>query len=326
MNGSSPSPPTVACLYCGIPPEHAPRTGRATAAECSWPWSRRASTPSPGSGARSTRPPSRYLTFSFVPGAGTMLADLAELHAGHRLDVDVALDTVSVTRWFVHEVAPTPSWGEPEHVWVSRTRAAVEQAVAERLPAGESVVTFLSGGLDSSIVTTVAARQRRAAGDPPPISLSLHFGVDVPNELPYARAVAAMAGTDHMELEIRPSDLDSLLRRMVWHLDEPIGDPVTIGNFLLAETAASSARWVLNGEGGDPVFGGPKNLPMLLGHWYTPDGDLERRTGQYLATGVGPVKTSVVSCTRTSVPPSTLNESPVPLSRPTSQPTCRTTS
>ena len=93
-----------------------------------------------------------------------------------------------------------------------------------------------------------------------------------------------MAGTDHQELEIRPSDLNPLLRRMVWHLDEPIGDPVTSGNFLLAEAAATSARWVLNGEGGDPVFGGPKNLPMLLGHWYAPDGGLERRTGQYLAT------------------------------------------
>jgi asparagine synthase (glutamine-hydrolysing) len=112
----------------------------------------------------------------------------------------------------------------------------------------------------------------------------LHFGVDQPNELSYAREVAALAGTDHHEVEVRPRDLRPLLGRMVWHLDEPIGDPVTVGNFLLAEAAAASALWVLNGEGGDPVFGGPKNLPMLLSHWYALDGDLDHRTTQYLAT------------------------------------------
>jgi asparagine synthase (glutamine-hydrolysing) len=74
-----------------------------------------------------------------------------------------------------------------------------------------------------------------------------------------------------------------MLREMIWHLDEPIGDPVTAGNFALAKTAAEHARWVLNGEGGDPVFGGPKNLPMLLAHWYpTLDGP-HAREERYLA-------------------------------------------
>jgi asparagine synthase (glutamine-hydrolysing) len=55
---------------------------------------------------------------------------------------------------------------------------------------------------------------------------------------------------------------------MIWHLDDPIGDPITAPNFELAARVASDAAWVFNGEGGDPVFGGPKNLPMLLHHWY----------------------------------------------------------
>ena len=70
----------------------------------------------------------RYLTFSFVPGAGTMLANLAELQDGHRLDVDAAQDMARITRWFVHEAEPTPGLSEPDHLWISRTRAAVEQA------------------------------------------------------------------------------------------------------------------------------------------------------------------------------------------------------
>ena len=142
----------------------------------------------------------------------------------------------------------------------------------------------MSGGLDSSIVATIAAQVRRERGDPPPVTMSLHFGAEHPNELAYARAVADRAGTDHREIEVRGRDLAPLLRRLVWHLDEPIGDPVTAGNFALAQVAANEAPWVLNGEGGDPVFGGPKNLPMLLAHWYpTLDGP-HARESQYLAT------------------------------------------
>jgi asparagine synthase (glutamine-hydrolysing) len=59
---------------------------------------------------------------------------------------------------------------------------------------------------------------------------------------------------------------------------------VTAGNFVLAAHAARETAWVLNGEGGDPVFGGPKNLPMLLAHWYPTGADPRFREAQYLAT------------------------------------------
>ena len=60
---------------------------------------------------------------------------------------------------------------------------------------------------------------------------------------------------------------------MIWHLDEPIGDPITQPNFELAARVADEVRFVFNGEGGDPCFGGPKNIPMMLHHWY---GGLQR--------------------------------------------------
>ena len=114
----------------------------------------------------------------------------------------------------------------------ARTRAAVDRAVAERLPAGEPVSTFLSGGLDSSLVTAAASARACARGEPPPISWSLHFGTRYPNELDYAAAVAAHVGTDHRVVEVTGKAVAKQLRRMVWHLDEPIGDPVTAGNFV----------------------------------------------------------------------------------------------
>jgi asparagine synthase (glutamine-hydrolysing) len=183
----------------------------------------------------------QYLTFSFVPGARTMLAGLYELPAGHRLDVELDDGTTTVSRFFDDHASRAGAQQCHERDWIAATRSAVETAVTERLPDDEPVVTFLSGGLDSSIVTAVAAARRRAAGLSPPVTLSLHFGAGHPNELEYARQTAALARTDHHEIEVRADDLHGRLARMVWHLDEPIGDPVTIGNFALAGSAATHA-------------------------------------------------------------------------------------
>jgi asparagine synthase (glutamine-hydrolysing) len=72
---------------------------------------------------------------------------------------------------------------------------------------------------------------------------------------------------------------------MIWHLDDPIGDPITMPNFELASRMSGDFRWVFNGEGGDPLFGGPKNYSMLLRHWY---GGIDRhprfRERSYLAS------------------------------------------
>lgn len=233
---------------------------------------------------RRIHPPSlaQFLAFSFVPGERCALADLFEIQAGHRLEVDLASGATRSVRWFRPEEIVSAD-DDPE-AWVARTRAAIDTAIAERLPTGEPVAAFLSGGLDSSLVTASAAHLRRRQGEAPPTAWSLHFGARYPNEVNYAATAAAAAGVEHRVIEVSGHVVAERLRRLVWHLDEPIGDPVTVGNFVLAAAASREARWILNGEGGDPVFGGPKNLPMLLAHWYPTDGDPRFRERHYLAT------------------------------------------
>ncbi len=221
----------------------------------------------------------QYLTFSFIPGAATMLEGVHELPPGHRL-TSVGVGEPRVERWFVFEEGEKEKRSDEE--WVERFRELHGRAVAERLRvAGESVGLFLSGGLDSSVVAAEAVRQ----GALPLSTTTIHFGPSYRNELEYARAVAERLGTEHQEVLIRPRSFLPRLRRMIWHLDEPIGDPITMPNFELARRVAGDVRFVLNGEGGDPVFGGPKNLPLLLQHWY---GGVERdalwRERAYLAS------------------------------------------
>ena len=224
----------------------------------------------------------QYLTFSFVPGAATMLADIEELPAGFCLTVHEGC-RVELNRYFHFESAepeeqPPPSEDE---AWIKRFHETFAQAVSDRIPVNEPFVVYLSGGIDSSVV---AAELKRLT-DKPIRSFAIHFGKKYPNELDFARAVAEQVGTDHEEVLMEPRDFLPRLRQMVWHLDEPIGDPITMPNFELSRRVSQESRWVFNGEGGDPLFGGPKNLPMLLQHWY---GGIERdplfRERAYLAS------------------------------------------
>ena len=124
---------------------------------------------------------------------------------------------------------------------------------------------FLSGGIDSSIVTARLAERSHTG---PIDTFAIHFGKNYPNELEFAAAVAAQSKTRHHEIAIEPRDFVPRLYEFIRALDEPIGDPVALPNFELARIVGQEFSHVFNGEGGDPLFGGPKNVPMMLHHWY----------------------------------------------------------
>ena len=219
----------------------------------------------------------RYLTFSFQPGPETMLADILEAPPGAVVSCNGAEEPVT-HRFFRFEEEP-PQNSATDAEWTQRFRDLHVACVRDRLPQGQPVGVFLSGGIDSSIVAAEVVKQAAA----PVHSFAVHFGKGYPNELEFARSVADRCQTQHHELEVRPKHFLPRLRQIIWHLDDPIGDPVAMPNFELARFASQHVRFVFNGEGGDPVFGGPKNIPMLLHHWYgvpRPDGFRER---QYLA-------------------------------------------
>ena len=208
----------------------------------------------------------KYLTFSFVPGEATMLQGIKELPAGHCLTLG-ADGTVLTQRYFRFEdVQQDESSRVSLADSVSQFRHEFSSAVSDRLAliGNDSPVVFLSGGLDSSVVAAELVRQSSRKVK----TFSLHFGPQYPNELEYAREVAEMLGTEHREVLIQPKDFVGNLRKMIWHLDDPIGDPITMPNFELARHVGDECDFVFNGEGGDPCFGGPKNIPMMLLHWY----------------------------------------------------------
>lgn len=208
-----------------------------------------------------------YLTFSFVPGAHTMFADIFELQPGSSLTY--AADRVRIHRHFVveelegDETAPAD---DGDHV--ARMRDALTRSVAACLNAGRAApAVFLSGGIDSSAVLAMAVTLRPAERIR---TFSVHFGPKYANENDFVSLMVDRYRTDHTWLEIKPKRFLNRIREIIWKLDDPIGDPITVPNFMLAEAAARVTGTVLNGEGGDPCFGGPKNIPMMLSRLYGP--------------------------------------------------------
>jgi asparagine synthase (glutamine-hydrolysing) len=207
-----------------------------------------------------------YLTFSFVPGERTMFENIYELQPGttlkyHRGDV-------FVSRHFAFENREEEQNDRPDHEYAERVRADLERSVRECCAVNDGTpAVFLSGGIDSSAVLAVTARE---FPDVPIKTFSVHFGSKYVNENEYVSMVVDRYETEHTWLEIRPSRFMKQMRRIIWCLDDPIGDPITVPNFLLAKAGARVSKVVLNGEGGDPCFGGPKNIPMLLARLYGP--------------------------------------------------------
>ncbi|WP_432186440.1 asparagine synthase (glutamine-hydrolyzing) [Streptomyces sp. Tue6028] len=144
--------------------------------------------------------------------------------------------------------------------------AIVEESTRRHLLSDVPVATFLSGGLDSSWLTALAARHQ------PGISAyTIGFRAEdarfeaMPDDLRYARQVAERFGVDLHEIEIAPNVLD-LLPRMTYHLDEPIGDPAAINTFLICSAAREAGvKVMLSGMGADELFAGyRKHLANLI--------------------------------------------------------------
>jgi asparagine synthase (glutamine-hydrolysing) len=213
-----------------------------------------------------------YLSWAYVPGEDTLVAGVRECLPGEL--VEFAASTVRRSRLWNPPPEPDES-GADEAALTTRLRAALERAVRRRLPTGEPVAATLSGGIDSSLVVALA----RKLHDSPVAAYSVFFGERYPNELAWSALVARHCGVPHRVVEITPGAVLERLDDTIAQLSDPIGDPLTVPNALLFRAAADEAGVVLNGEGGDPCFGGPKNLPMVLASLF--DGTLATADGAF---------------------------------------------
>jgi asparagine synthase (glutamine-hydrolysing) len=200
-----------------------------------------------------------FLTFAYLPGEETLLENVFELLPAHTLKISPD-GKRELTNYYEPLEQIDDSKSAEQHV--QTLRQTLEKSMLTQLEeTGGEIGVFLSGGVDSSLVTALAAKFR-----PEKVrTYSISFGEDNPNETAYSGLVAAHCRTKHKVLSFSGKQIAQHLTETISLLDCPVGDPLTVPNFLLAKAAAEDGLChVFNGEGGDPCFGGPKNLPMLI--------------------------------------------------------------
>jgi len=196
-----------------------------------------------------------YLAFGYVPGERCMLDGVQKLPQGNALTYDLENDAVDV--WPYWQL-PQPS-SNGEVVPVERADALVDElhellkdAVRRQMIADVPVGILLSGGVDSSLVTAMAAE----VSSRPVKTFTVSFpGHGVYDEAEHARLVAKHFGTDHSELVGEAGTVD-LLPQLAAQYDEPMADSSMLPTYLVSKLIRRDATVALCGDGGDELFGG----------------------------------------------------------------------
>jgi asparagine synthase (glutamine-hydrolysing) len=189
-----------------------------------------------------------FLAFNSIPAPLTIFRDTRKLPAGHLL---VWENGRSRLERFARPGPALELRHDDEAELIEELRARLRDSVRAHLVSDVPVGVLLSGGVDSSALTALAAEE---SGEPVR-TFSIGFEERSFDELSDARLVAERYGTQHRELVLRP-DAALLLPALADTFDEPFADSSALPTYLVSQLAASDVKVALSGEGGDELFGG----------------------------------------------------------------------
>lgn len=214
-----------------------------------------------------------YLCFSHVPVPLTLISGISAIPAGARVTIQGRERREADRARWAERPCRTPNETEA----ADRLRDLLQAAVAPHVPDGPEVGVFLSGGLDSSLVAALlreAGARLRA--------FTLDFGPPWHQELPFARHVASHLGCPLHVVDARPLRILEAMEPAAAALHQPFGDAVVVPLFLLDKAARDCVSLVFNGEGGDQLFGGWANKPIVAASLY--GGSAQELEAAYLST------------------------------------------
>ena len=205
----------------------------------------------------------KYFAYGYIPAPHSYLEGVSKLPGGCSLEFDLVRRRLKTWRYWEFRLEPASSApADSERVWGEQLRELLAAAVRRRLVADVPIGTFLSGGIDSSAVSVLAAR---AVGAGRLQTFSIGFEEATFDESAYAQKVAGMIGSAHHHRVFSESAAREALPAVVSRLDEPMGDSSLLPTWFLCKHAREHVTVALGGDGADELFAGYD--PFLALRW-----------------------------------------------------------
>ena len=192
-----------------------------------------------------------YFRLTYIPAPHTIYDGVQKLEANHFMEIDLAGFTTKIHPISTEktiEVDPNISFNEAK----SQTHDLVLESVKGRSVADVPLGTFLSGGVDSSVVSLALSKQLDAKID----TFSVGFEKKSFDETDKSRTVANLIDSNHHEFIISVDDLKGNLDEILLNFDEPFADSSSLPTYLVANKTREHVKVALTGDGGDEIFGG----------------------------------------------------------------------
>jgi len=191
-----------------------------------------------------------YLQLGYVPAPHSIFEGIQKLPVASY--IRAAQGSFSIKQYWQPNYEQQPYSSTQ---WKQAIREQLEQSIASQMISDVPIGAFLSGGIDSSLVVGLMAKHTSNPVKTYAIGFDMQGPAQIYNELPYAKQVSDLFGTDHHEIIVKP-DIIHLLPKLLWHMDEPIADTAFITTYLVSEFAKKDVTVILSGVGGDELFGG----------------------------------------------------------------------
>lgn len=190
-----------------------------------------------------------YLSFQYNPLNETFFKNVYKLPPAHFMHINLETGESQIKKYWSFEFEQNNKLEKEETK--KKILETIEDSVAHHMIADVAVGSFLSGGIDSSIIATL---MQKISGTKKIKTFTVGFSsLSEGNE---AKETSNFLETDHREIIIGPEEYFNILPKAVWHFDEPVADPSAIGLYFVAREARKHVTVVLSGEGSDEFFGG----------------------------------------------------------------------
>ena len=190
-----------------------------------------------------------YFQLTYIPAPFTIYKGISKLESNSFIEYDVNANALKIHGIHTEKIEKQQiSFDEAK----KNVRKLVEESVSSRSVSDVSLGAFLSGGVDSSIISLCLSKQSDSKID----TFSIGFDKKSFDETEKSRLVANLIGSNHHEFVISEKDLTSYLDEILLNFDEPFADSSALPSYIVASKTADYVKVALTGDGGDEVFGG----------------------------------------------------------------------